>query len=126
MSLKKKEERLKKRIRAKQQSMFFEPKNKWLAEIVSIESPHEAQVAIDSLEREFDAAKKRSKKVAILRAEVLEANRAEGMKMRVGPKRRAELDEIATMYRRSANKCSAVLAERDRLHKEHRRKRAAG
>jgi hypothetical protein len=118
-SEKQRQRRLRRKVRAKKQKTMFGPaKDKKLAEIISIESPAEAQESIDSLERIFDAEKKRSKKVAILRATVLAANRAEASRMRIGPKERKEMGVVAKKYRKSASGMSAILAKAEKTAKK--------
>ena len=120
MSLPKKvkKRRAKRKLRGKKQKTMFGPaKHKYLAEIISLKSPAEAQDSIDTLERMFDASSSRKKRMQILRGTVLAANRAEAMRIRVGPKERKELTTIAKKYRKSSQGMSAIMSSRERRRK---------
>lgn len=87
-------------------SIFFEPKHEKYAEIVSFENPREAMQASAILEREFDDAKTRAKKVRVKRVTVLAGNRAEAMlqKKELSTSERREFREIAKIYRDTAKR----------------------
>lgn len=115
---KRKKRRAKRKLRGKKQKSMFGPaKDKHIAEVVSLESPADAQDSIDSLERMFDAATSHRKKMHILRATTLAANRAEAMRIRVGPKERKELTAVAKKYRKSSQGMSAIMSSKQRRSK---------
>jgi hypothetical protein len=99
----------KKRKKKERRTMFKPAKYEYLADIVSLESPKSAQVSVKRLEREFHSAKSRSKKMRVLKATTLAANRATAMKIRAGPKERKELTTISLRYQRASQRMSKGL-----------------
>lgn len=85
-------------------TMFGERRWKQLAEVVSLENPVEARNSAVWLKRHFKELKSREHKVAVKRATVLAANRADAMlkKKDLSRKERNEFRKIVTIYRQAA------------------------
>ena len=100
--------------------LFKSPRHKWLAEIVSFESPSEAKESakrlVRALERGRIGKQKIGKKRAltIVRALNYAANRAEASAKRenLGAKERKELKEIAKIYREAKEEAFKIYHEK--------------
>ena len=90
---------------ARRKSLFFPPRHRKIADIISIESPKKARHAIKTLLRMAKKAP-RQKKVLIKRSIVLAANRAEASAKRknLSQKEKRELRTVARLYRAAAKK----------------------
>lgn len=91
------------KIKGKQNTLFFPPKSKKFAEIISIESPNKAKKSVVELEKEFKKAKFHNSKVKIKNRTVLVANRVEATLKRknLSDKERTEFKQILRIYRQS-------------------------
>jgi len=92
------------------QTLFFPAKHKWLADIISLRTPEEAREAVRKLKKIFNESG-HSKRVLILRAVVLAANRAEAArkKKNLSAKEKKEFREIEKIYRNFAEWCEGRL-----------------
>ena len=92
--------------KVKGKTLFFPPRSKKFADIISVESPEKAKKSVKILESEFINAKTRTKKVQIKQRTVLVANRAGATLKRknLSPKERKEFKEIERIYRQSVKK----------------------
>lgn len=90
-------------------TMFGEPQYQYLADVVSLTSIPEARNSVIALRKLYAGANTRTKRLRIMRATVLAANRANVMahNMRVGTDKRREKARISRIYRRLANKMKA-------------------
>jgi len=88
--------------------MFYQPAHhKYLAEIVTFRSVEAARDACQRLKQLYREAKTRDKRLTILRAVVLAANRAKVMAQKhphLKPETRKRLMRIAKIYRELADK----------------------
>lgn len=84
--------------------MFGERRWKQLAKVVSLENPAEARSSAVWLKRHFQELKSHEHKVAVKRACVLAANRADAMlkKKDLSRRERGEFRKIVTIYRQAA------------------------
>jgi hypothetical protein len=98
----------------KKKSMFGKAKSKAIADVVSFTNPQAAERSVRELEGMFKQAKKRAKKVHILKATVLASNRAEASAIRVSPKERKELKKVAAIYKQSSQRMSRSLSQKKR------------
>lgn len=92
--------------KVKGKTLFFPPRSKKFAEIISVVSPEKARKSVKILEREFKNSKTRTKKIQIKQRTVLVANRAGATLKRknLSPKERKEFKQIERIYRQSAEK----------------------
>ena len=92
--------------RKRKKTMFFPPRHKAIAKIISIEDPKKARKAVKTLLRKAKKTKRRSTKVLIKRSMVLAANRAaaSAKRKRLSAKERRELRTVARIYRNAAKK----------------------
>ena len=84
----------------KDRGLYTPAKHKWLADIVSLETPEKARESVRTLLAEFKRSKSRSRKRLIKRATVLAYNRAKvaSHNPRLSPKERREFKQIAKIY----------------------------
>jgi len=94
--------------------LFKPPRWKYLAEIVTFESPEKAQKAARQLVREVKKAKRRDKALRIARALTYAANRAKASAKRgnLSPEKRRELREISKIYREAADEAWEIYHEK--------------
>jgi len=87
--------------RGRKKTIFFPPRYKKYADIVSLRTPEEAEAAVKLLTEEFEKAETLAKKLRILRVINLAANRAMVARKRAGlsPEEKHELWEIEKIYR---------------------------
>lgn len=85
----------------KRPSIFFEPKHKKYAGIITFKSVGAAREAAAEMEREFGQAKRRDKMIRIYRSTSLAANRAEASAKRqaLSPKTKSRFRGVARVYR---------------------------
>ena len=104
----------KSRSKSKGSGLFKPPRHKWIADIVSFESPSKARKAARKLVREVEKSKRRNKALTIARALTYAANRAEASAKRknLSPKERRELKEIAEIYRDAADEVWEIYHEK--------------
>ena len=90
---------------ARRRTLFFPPRHRKIAEIISIESPKKARHAVKTLLRMAKKAPHR-RKVLIKRSIVLAANRAEAAskKRNLSRREKKELKTVAKIYRTAARK----------------------
>ena len=101
------------RSRSKKGGLFKPPRHKWIADIVSFETPSKARKAARKL-LDIMEESRRKKALTILRALNYAANRAEAAAKRrnLSPKERQELKTISEIYREAAEKASKLYHER--------------
>lgn len=100
--------------------LFKPPRHKWIAEIVTFESPAKAREAARKLVTYVKQGKKGKLKIGqkraltILRALNYAANRAEAAAKNpnLKPDTRKELQQIAKIYRKAAEKVSRIYKKR--------------
>ena len=95
--------------------LFRPPRHKDLAEIVSFRSVEEARKAARVLKRLYLRARSRERRLTILRAVVLAANRARVFAERhpnISPEVRERLLKVSKVYRRLADRLKADYARR--------------
>lgn len=87
-------------------TIFFPPKYKKYADIVSLRTPEEAKGSVEILMKEFNNAETDEKKRRIKRVVVLAANRAmvARRKKDLSERERQEYREIEKIYRNAAEK----------------------
>ncbi|RLE45442.1 hypothetical protein DRJ25_05670 [Candidatus Woesearchaeota archaeon] len=88
----------------RKKTMFFPPRHKKIAAIISIEDPKKARKAVKTLLRRAKKTNRRKTKVLIKRCMILAANRAEASAKRrnITKKEKRELRTVANIYRRAA------------------------
>lgn len=84
----------------RKKTMFVKPKNKHLAEMISLRNPHAAMGSVKELKREFNSAKTLKKKLRIRRAVQLAINRSKACLDRkdLSQLERGEFFEISRIY----------------------------
>ena len=93
--------------------LFKPPRHKWIAEIVTFESPGKAERAARRLVNIVKTAP-RGKALTVLRALNYAANRAEASAQRsnLSAKERSELIRVSRIYREATEKASEIYHER--------------
>jgi hypothetical protein len=93
-------------------TLFFPPKHKWLADIISLKDPQSARESVRILKQEFEKSG-RARRRTILRAANLAANRAAAFlnKKNISAKEKQEFREIEKIYRRFVEWASRRLKE---------------
>lgn len=117
-SSKKKKRRGQKKMAGK--GLFKPAKHKWLADIVTFETPAKARAAAKKLVNYVRTGRRgnlkigRQRALTILRALNYAANRAEAAakKRNLSPKERRELREISRIYRRAYEQASRIYKKR--------------
>jgi len=103
----------------KSDGLFKPPRHRWLADIVSFESPTKARESARKLVKAFERGRigrrkiGRKRALTIARALNYAANRAEASAKRKGlsSKERKELKEIAKIYRKAAEEAFEIYRE---------------
>ena len=86
-------------------TMFGKPKHKYLRDIISIRTPESATGSVRELNREFNQAKTKAKKLRIARATLLASNRAKAMlSKRLSPRERGEMLMVSAIYKKAAER----------------------
>lgn len=91
-------------FRTKEQTLFRPAKHKYLADIVSLKNPLEAEHSAQQLILDFDMAKTRAKKVRVKRATVQARNRAyvaHHDRKDLSPAEKKEMLEVSLIYERA-------------------------
>jgi len=90
----------------RRKTIFFPPKYKKYAKIITIANPRDARKAANKMVKEFRKAKTRAKKVRLKKMVVLAANRAKALlkKKNISPKERSETMQVYRIYREAAEK----------------------
>jgi len=90
----------------RRRTIFFPPKYKKYAKIITIANPRDARKAANKMLVEFRKAKTRAKKVRLKKMVVLAANRAKVIAKsgRVSPKERREMMQVYRVYREAVGK----------------------
>lgn len=103
--------RTEKQRKKKQKGLFRKAKSDKYSKIVKTDTHENARESVNTLEKEFNQAKTRSKKVRILRVLNYTANRlkASSKNPRYKPKTRKEKKNISEIYRSKANRLSSRL-----------------
>ena len=114
--------------------LFKPPKHKWIADIVTFESPTKARKAAKALVSYLSSGRKGKMKIgktralAIVRALNYASNRAEAASRnpKLKPATKRELREISKIYKNAAEKASRIYAKKYRQDKPPKtRKRKA-
>ena len=81
-------------------TLFFKPKHKWLANIISIETPAKAKVSVKELSKLWSHNKSRSFRVLLIRSVVLTINRVRALlnKSGLSSKEKRELKSVWKIY----------------------------
>lgn len=89
------------------QTIFFKPKYRYLADIVSLRSPAEARASVQLLSEQFQEATPHKQR-RIIRATQLAANRAKAIRNRktLSAKEKAEFRQIEQIYERAQRQFS--------------------
>lgn len=97
-------------------TLFFPPKHKRLAKIITIESPSKARKAARQLLKECRKLKRADAILLRARAMQLAANRAKAMLNRknLSKKERRELKEVAKIYGKAAEKAFEIYRKKKR------------
>lgn len=87
-------------------TMFGPAKNKYLRNIITLKNPLAARGAVRELNREFDDAATKPKKLRIARAAKLASNRAKASAKRkaLSARERRQMKEIADIYARASER----------------------
>lgn len=87
-------------------TMFGPARNKYLRDIITLQNPSAARGAVRELNREFDDAATKTKKLRIARAAQLASNRAKASAKRKGlsVRERRQMKEIGEIYDRAAER----------------------
>lgn len=90
----------------KANTMFGPAKNKYLRDIITLKNPSAARGAVKELNKEFDGASTKTKKLRIARATKLAANRAKASAKRkaLSPNERRQMKEIGEIYNRASER----------------------
>ena len=94
-------------------TMFGPTKHAYLGNMISLRNPSAAHGSVRELDKEFRSAKTRTKKLRIVRATQLAANRANASRKRAGisANERREFSEIFEIYSRASAVMFANLRE---------------
>ena len=86
-------------------TMFGKAKYRYLSKTITIKSPASAREAVRELNREFDDAQTKSKRLRIARATQLAANRASvsGRRKNLSSNERRQYKQIDQIYSRTAS-----------------------
>ena len=81
-------------------TLFFKPKHKWLANIISIETPAKAKTSVKELSKLWNHNKSRRFRVLLIRSVVLSMNRVRALlnKSGLSSKERREFRIIWRVY----------------------------
>ena len=96
--------------------MFGPAKHSYLAKIVSFKNPRQARTSAMQLWKEYEKAKTRQKKVRILKATQLAANRARATLNRknLSGKERKEYSEIGRIYENLSDEFQVDIRKGDK------------
>jgi len=92
-------------------TMFVPTKHKYLGDMISLRNPSAARGSVKELQREFDGAKTKTKKLRIARATQLAANRARASVKRSNLSRREQNEywAMVKIYDLAAHKMFASV-----------------
>ena len=111
---KRRKSRSRSKSKSKRKGLFKPPRWKYLADIVSFESPKEARKSANEVLKSIKQAKRRDKALREARALQYAANRAKAAAKnpRLSPKERRELKEVAEIYEEAAEEAWEIYRKR--------------